>query len=319
MERLRTGELVVGQCGTGHHATAEPRARGPACRVECLGLRVIEQLDGDRPAGPVGGAGAQLQGEARPVAVGLVGEVGPVLDRSRVPRHGLDLDALLRGEVAVPGGRRQRRRTVVHQTLVGLVDVAVDQHARRAVGVQVIDIGIDGEVVRLLNHTEGEAIPLEGARSRGLHMSADLVLLHEAQRRRGELDELGIGNGPAGDDLGVGAGNRKSAVVGVVATDVGVDRLGHRGHVAPALNVPRGQDQSRDLPAQGLGEVRRPQMLRLLKARRQQILLGLRHDLATGRRCSPHRDRSTPGMPGACDRTDGDHVALLYVALLTFR
>ena len=99
--------------------------------------------------------------------------------------------ALPRGEVTVAGGLRQRVGKFVHQSLVGEVDVAIDQNTGRPVAVQMVDAGVDGEVVRLLHDAESEAVPVQGARGRGHHVVSDLVLVHETQGGGNELNERG--------------------------------------------------------------------------------------------------------------------------------
>ena len=298
---------MVGQCCTGHHPATEPCSRRAARIVERLGLVIVEQLNGDDATRGADRRVAQLQREARPIAIGLAGEVDPVLDGPRVQRRGLDLIALVRSEVAVARRLRQRSGTSGHQTLVGQVDVLIDQAGRRSVGVQMVDVGVDREAVCLLDDTEGEAIPFQSARSRSQHMVADLVLLHEAQRGRDELDAIGIVDGPTGDGI---SGHIESAVVGVMTTDVEIDRVGHRRHITPAVDVPGGHDQPRNVPSECLGVVRRTQMLLLLEAGRHRVRLGTGHDLATGRRCRPRRHRPAPRLPRTMG-TDGDHCELL--------
>ena len=217
------------------------------------------------------------------------------------------MEALPRSEVAIATGWRQRVRAARHQRLISQVDVAIDQPGGRPVGVQMIDIGVDGEMVRLLNDSEGEAVPFEGARRRGLHERTDRVLVHESQGGRDELDPAGVVDGPAGDRV---RGHVECAVVSVVPTDVGVDRVGHCGHVAPAVDVPGGHDQPRDDPTGRFGAIRRSQVILLLKAGRHRIALGPGHDLATRRRCRPGGDRTAPGLPRTVG-SDDDHVGLL--------
>ena len=298
---------MVGQRGARHHAAAETSTRGAAGLVEILGLLGVEQLNGDDATFATGGGVPQLQREAGPVFAGVAGEIHPVLDRPGIQRQCIDVKVLPRGEVAVTRCLRQPSRTAFDKTQVGQVDFAIDQPRRRAVGVQVIDVGVHGEVIGLLDHTEGEAIPLQGARSRRLHQGADRILVEESQRGRHELDARGIGDGPTGDRL---CGHLKGAVVSVVATNVGVDRVGHRRDVAPAVDVPGGHDQPRDFPAVRLGVISRPQVLRLPKAGRHWVDLGLGHDLATGRRGRPRGHRAASWTPGTVG-SDDDHVELL--------
>ena len=121
-----------------------------------------------------------------------------------------------------------------------------------------------------------------------------------------ELNERGVLNGPPGDDPGVVALDIESAVVRVVATQVGVDRLGHRCDVTPAVDFPGSHDQPRHLTPYRAGEVGRAEVLCLLETGRQRVTIGPSHNFATGCGRGPRSHRPTPWLPGR-DGTDGDH------------
>ena len=148
---------------------------------------------------------------------------------------------LARGEVSIAGGVGFGPAAVAIQSPVVLGDIVVDHQRRCSVGVQVVDVGVDGEVVIFLDDAEGEAVPFQGVGSCRQHALADLVLLHESEHRGGEFDASGRIDG-APDNVAF-VGDVESAVVGVVAAQVGVDSAGHCCDVTPADDGPGRQDQ----------------------------------------------------------------------------
>ncbi|EUA11947.1 hypothetical protein I546_2377 [Mycobacterium kansasii 732] len=102
-----------------------------------------------------------------------------------------------------------------------------------------VNADTDGEVVVILDHAESEAIPIQGTRG-AQDVFLPLARRHLAVLNRLHFDNTGIGYGLA--DYLARTGDGKPAAVGVMATKVRVDDVGHRADIAVTEDI-EGNDQ----------------------------------------------------------------------------
>ena len=242
---LGSRQFALGERRARQDTADEPSAGLAASGVERLGVGFVQQLDRHKVALVVGPRVAQRQREARPVAVGVLREIDPVLDlRGRQGQAG-QLVVLPRGVVAIAADLRKRARAAAgpwpRQVLVHQVNVEEDQARGDAVDVQMVDTGVEGEMVGVLHDAEGEAIPLERLRRRRQCVCANLFGVHVSEIHRHEIDVLGVVDHAAEKDAVL---EFEPIVVGVVPTDMRIDRCGHCRNVADTGNVPRHDHQA---------------------------------------------------------------------------
>lgn len=201
---------------------------------------------------------------------------------------------LAAGVAAVVTGVQNRIRESVHTGLVAVVDVAEQRTHRHAVEMSVVDAGVEGEVVDVLDHPEGEAVPHGRRRRRGEHVVMDLFGVHETLCGRNEFDVRGIDDGAPDDVAGV---DLEGAVIRALAADVVVDRRRHGGGIADPGHRPGGDQQPRhaDSPCRAVLGV--PEVLCLLVRRGDRIVRGVAHERSTGHRGPPGGDLPGGGIP----------------------
>ncbi|BCI88854.1 hypothetical protein NIIDMKKI_40600 [Mycobacterium kansasii] len=142
--------------------------------------------------------------------------------------------------LGVATGLRQRNRlAAVHQRVVHLADLQEDGAEKCRIEMYVVNADADGEVIVMLDHAESEAIPIQGTRG-AQDVFLPLVRRHLAVLNRLHFDSAGIGHGMA--DYLTRTGDRKPAAVGVMATKVRVDDVGHRADIAVTDDI-EGNDQ----------------------------------------------------------------------------
>ena len=261
---LGAREFVLGQSCARQDSPAEPSAGLTADGVERLRLGGVQQVDRQEVAFVVGPRVAERQREARPVALGVLSELDPVLDlwgRQGQARH---LLALPHGVVAIAPNLRKRAGGRLPQVLIHQVDVEEDQSGGHAVDVEMVNTGVDREMVSVLDNAECEAIPLECLRRRRHRVYAYLFGAHISELHRNEIDDFWAVD-RATDNVVVL--EFEPVVVGIVTTDMRIDRCRHCRNVTHTGNVPRHDHQAGQLPAHRLGVVSEPSVLSLLITR----------------------------------------------------
>ena len=126
-------------------------------------------------------------------------------------------------------------RATLDQSLI--VHVQLDEqidHEHR-IGVDVVDTGIDGEMISALNHAEPKAIPLQRTR-RGENELTPLCCRHLAVFGCDVLNVSRVGCGVSNHPIVIV--ELEPAVVGVVTAKIGIDDIRHRTDIATARNVP---------------------------------------------------------------------------------
>ena len=256
------GQVVLGQCRAGQNSTAEPGAGRAARVVERRRLRGVEHLEGHEVA--LGGDRrvTQWQRETRPGALGAARELDPVLDLRGRQGQARRLRALPCAVVAIAGNLRRGLRP----TLIPQVDVEEDQAGRDAVDVEVVDAGVEREVIGVLDDAEREALPLERSRRRRQRVGAYLRGVHPSELRRHEVD-LGRVDDRTAHECAIL--EFEPVVVGVVAADMCIDHRRHRRDVADASHVPRHHHQAGLLAAHGVAVQGALEVLRPLIGRRE--------------------------------------------------
>lgn len=177
------------------------------------------------------------------------------------------------------------------------MDFEEDHADRHPVDDQMVRTHIEGEVIRVLDETEGEAVPAQRIRG-GQDVGAQLGRRHLAALQRSELDVGGIGEGVP-DDTAVGP-MLEPTVVGVVPAQMGIDRFGHGRHVAHAGDIPDPDVQPRHVQAPG-GVFAEP-------AKMMQLLITGRH--VANRRLPGFFPRRRSRVPGN-DRT-GSRIPVMH-------
>jgi hypothetical protein len=172
--------------------------------------------------------------------------------------------ALPRGVVAIAPNLRKCGGGGLPQVLVDQVDVEEDQSGGQAVDVEMVNTGVDREMVSVLDDAECEAIPLERLRRRRHRVHAYLFGAHLSELHRNEIDDLGAVDRAADHVVVL---EFEPVVVGIVTTDMRIDRCRHCRKVTRTGNVPRHDHQAGQVPAHRPGVVSEPSVLSLLITR----------------------------------------------------
>ena len=115
------------------------------------------------------------------------------------------------------------------------MNVEEDQAGGDAVDVEMVDAGVEREVVVVLHDAEREAVPFERLRRRRQCVCANFVGVHMSEIHRNEIDDLGVVDHAADKDAIV---EFEPIVVGVMLTDMRIDRCRHCRNVTDTGNVP---------------------------------------------------------------------------------
>ena len=117
----------------------------------------------------------------------------------------------------------------------------------------------------MLHDAEREAVPLERLRRRRQRVCANFFGVHVSEIHRDEIDHRGVVDHSADEDAIV---EFEPIVVGVMPTDMRIDRCRHCRNVTDAGNVPGHDHQAGKLPACRLAVVGLPEVLGPLVRRR---------------------------------------------------
>src|SRR5262249_14890781 len=99
-----------------------------------------------------------------------------------------------------------------------------------------IDTRVEREIITALHDTECEAVPCERLRRVRQYVSAYLYGVHASEILRNEIEIFRIVDHAANKDAVL---ELEPIMVGVVPTDMRIDRCRHCRNIADARNVPR--------------------------------------------------------------------------------